>query len=125
MRFEPWCHASAYYALIRDNMIATDPWKKRISVRLFPQKPKCAILYHPEADVAHGDAFLHLNPRSPSWPLDGWHLSELIENDVIKYRGSDRYGTGTSDFDSYAIKDLTAFARTLRLRGDYVQQDNA
>jgi hypothetical protein len=72
---------------------------------------------HPP-DVAHGDAFLHLNPRAPSWPADGWRLSELLENKVIEYRGCDRDGTGASDFESYGVKDWRAFAMTLGLRGD-------
>lgn len=119
MRFgAPWSHESVFYALIRDGLPHKDPWRKNIYVKLFRHTPNCAVLYHPEWDGKHKDRSpLHLNPRSKSWPEDGWLVRSLLESRTIEFSNTDRKGRGrdSHNFEHYRVNDWDKFASALGL----------
>jgi hypothetical protein len=120
MRFgPPWSHESVFYALIRDGNPHKDPWRKNIYVQMFPHRPNCAVLYHPEWDNKDKDRSpLHINQRASSWPRDGWCMKQLLEGGVIELGYVDRKGPGreSQNFEHYRITNWDAFAAILALR---------
>ena len=115
MRFgEPWSHASVFYALIRNGQQPKRAWLKNIYVKVFEQKPNCAVLYHPEWDNKDKDrAPLHLNRSAKSWPHDNWLLPTLESSGAITFHNQDRRKTGA--FDHYRVNDWNLFASILGL----------
>lgn len=119
MRFgPPWSHESVFYALIRNGMPHKDAWRKNIYVQLFPHRPNCAILYHPEWDNKDKDRSpLHINKRAKSWPKDGWLLGSLLNSGAVALGNVDRKGPGreAQNFEHYRINDWDSFASILHL----------
>lgn len=119
MRFgSPWSHESVFYALIRDGHEYKRPWLKNIYVKMFTQRPNCALLYHPDWDNKDKDKSpLHINQRATSWPSDGWVLKRLIDSGAIEIGNVDRKGRGreSHNFEHYRINNWDSFATVLGL----------
>lgn len=113
----PWTHDGVFYALIRDGRGHKKPWLKNIYVKVFDQKPNCAVLYHSEAEGVRDNAPLHLNPRASSWPADGWLTQRLVDQGAIEYASTDNKSreSDRGNFDHYRVLDWERFAKILSL----------
>lgn len=122
----PWNQEKVFHALIRKGMRHKDLWKKNVYVVLYPHKPNCAILYHPDSEQVVNAAPLHFNPRQEGWNQE--LFDELAP--FIRFSHSDA-GKDTI-FDWYSPKGKSdqeieqswnGIAETLRLNTGAVDRE--
>jgi hypothetical protein len=108
----PWSHEKVFLALVKRGEKHKDLWMKNIYVRLYPQRPNCAVLYGPRVESAKRGP-VHLNPQVVSWNESAFQRMKPF----IEYAHSDNKGAGRErgNFDWYRVRDWDGFAASLDL----------
>ena len=102
----PWNHQKVFLALVERGESYKSLWLKNPCVRLYDQKPNCALLYAPGTTCGQGP--LHLNPRTKSWKDE---VIRQIEPH-IQFKIQELKPSG---FDEYVVSDWDGFASGLGL----------